>query len=420
MLSFLPTVLVLVLIFYFSLQPGEESLQTSESMGLGMYQLVGGTGTLSQAQLDVVNLLVRAAAHFAEYAVLAVCLAWAGTRNGIRRQLRAVYMCGLSFIIAVLDEFVQIFVPGRYGDPLDLAVDMVAVLIVSVLVYKLRGPRRLERPKELEGCRRDFLNLQLDDVSFAEAVDRIMAFAAEDQERCRILVTPNADHVMLQETDKEFVKVYREADLITTDGTPLMWIGDSFNCPIREKVTGSDLLPAVCKRAAEEGRSIFFFAASKELIAKAKEKLPKEYPGLNIVGGYSPPMHFEDKPSEVEKALVRINKAKPDILVVGVGSPKSEKFLYRLRERLQCRVALPIGAAIAFAVGEQQRAPEWMRKKGLEWFYRFLQEPGRMFRRYFVQDMKIFLLALRYRDRTIMGYTGKGKHEDRDRSDKSE
>ena len=330
-------------------------------------------------------------------------MAWASTRNGIRRQLRAVYMCGCCFFVSLADEFVQIFVPGRYGDPRDMAVDMLAVVLLAGLTLKLRKTCVLSREKEV--IRRDFLNAQIDDLSFEEAVDRIMIFAGEEeQERPRLLVTPNADHIIKLEKDAEFAALYREADLITTDGTPLLWIADSFNCPIKERVTGSDLLPAVCERAAKEGRSIFFFGASEEVIRMATEKLCEKFEGLKIKGGYAPPMRFENDPEEIERALERINAAEADILVVGLGSPKSEKFIQRNRERLKVKVALPIGAAIAFAAGNAKRAPEWMRRMGLEWFYRFLQEPGRLFKRYFVEDMQIFFLALKYRNRTVDGY----------------
>ena len=312
----------------------------------------------------------------------------------------------------------QIFVPARYGDPLDVLADMAGVTLITGLVLKLFKARPLPRDKKAEGQRRDFLNARIDDVTFDGALDRIMGYAAEKKAaQCRLLVTPNADHIIKLEKDKEFAALYESADLITTDGTPLLWIAESFGCPIREKVTGSDLLPAVCERAAKEGRSIFFFATSDELIEKASRRLKEKWPKLKLAGGYAPPMGFERDEKEAERAVKAINKADADILVVGLGSPKSEKFIARNRARLKTRVALPIGAAIAFVAGETKRAPLWMRKVGLEWFFRFLQEPGRLFRRYFIEDMRIFLLALKYRERTLAGYLGEKTDADRDRSE---
>ncbi len=407
-LSLLPAILVVGVIFYFSLQPGPTSRASSDSVSTGLISLFGGAITLTQAQYDTFTNLVRIIAHMGEYAVLAITIAYACTRNGIRRQLRAGYMCLICFWVSLIDEFVQIFVPDRYGDPLDVIVDMLGVVLISVFILKVRKTRSLPRSEEMNCSRRDYVNISLDDVDFNEAVDRIMAFAAEDEYNCRLMVTPNVDHIIKLETDKDFQEVYKGADLIVPDGKPLMWIGESFSCPLKEKISGSDLLFPVCERAAKEGRSLFFFGTSDEVIAAAKEKLCAKYPGLNIAGGYAPPMGFGKKQGDVERAVKQINKVGADILVVGLGAPKSEKFIYNNRHRLKAKVALPIGAAIAFAADMQKRAPEWMQRAGLEWFYRFLQEPGRLFKRYFIDDIKIFFMALKYRDRTVEGYTGTG------------
>ena len=405
-LSLLPAIAVVGVIFYYSLQPGDVSQASSDTVSAGLISIFGGLITLTPQQFITYGNIVRVLAHMGEYAVLATCIGYACTRNGIRRQLRAGYICLICFWVTLIDEFVQIFVPGRYGDPLDVMVDMIGVVFISVLMLKVRKTRSLPRPESLNGSRRDYLNVSIDDVTFDEAVDRIMEFAAEEENNCRLLITPNVDHIIKLETDKEFAELYKTADLIVPDGKPLMWIGESFNCPLKEKISGSDLLPPVSERAAKEGRSIFFFGTSDEVINTAKEKLCEKYPGLNIAGGYAPPMGFDKKQGEIERAVKRINKSGADILVVGLGSPKSEKFIYRNRDRLNVKVALPIGAAIAFAAGMQKRAPEWMSNMGLEWFYRFLQEPGRLFKRYFIEDIKIFFLALKYRDRTVAGYTG--------------
>ncbi len=418
MLSLLPAVLMVLLIFYFALQPGEESLKSSEEVGLKIYSIFGQEVALKPEQLETLQNVIRVLAHIGEYAMLSLCICFACTRNGIRRQLRAVYMFGACLFVSLADEFMQIFVPARYGDPLDVLADMAGVTLLSALVLKLRPARPLPRENGADGMRRAFLNAQIDDVSFDGAVRRIMEFAGEkDRGKCRLLVTPNADHIIKLEKDKEFAALYESADLITTDGTPLLWIAESLGCPIREKVTGSDLLPAVCEKAAAEGRSLFFFATSEELIKKAGEKLKEKWPELKVAGGYAPPMGFEKDEKEVKRAVKAINAAAADILVVGLGSPKSEKFIARNRERLKTRVALPIGAAIAFVAGDTKRAPVWMRKAGLEWFFRFLQEPGRLFKRYFIEDMRIFLLALKYRERTLAGYLGEKTDADRDRSE---
>ena len=223
-LSLLPAIAVVGVIFYYSLQPGDVSQASSDTVSAGLISIFGGLITLTPQQFITYGNIVRILAHVAEYAVLAVAIGYASTRNGIRRQLRAGYMCLICFWVAMVDEFVQIFVPGRYGDPRDLMMDMLGAVMVSVVILKLRKTRPLPRPAELDGKRKAYLNIEVDDVTFAEAVDRIMAFASEDEYNCHLLVTPNVDHVIKLETDKEFAEVYKHADLITPDGTPLMWI----------------------------------------------------------------------------------------------------------------------------------------------------------------------------------------------------
>jgi exopolysaccharide biosynthesis WecB/TagA/CpsF family protein len=112
-------------------------------------------------------------------------------------------------------------------------------------------------------------------------------------------------------------------------------------------------------------------------------------------------MDFGQDKEEVDKAIKAINARKPDILVLSLGSPKQEKFLYKYKDQMEFGVALPVGAAVDFEAGNVNRAPKWMRSIGLEWFYRFLQEPGRLFKRYFIDDMKIFYLAWKYRNEVV-------------------
>jgi exopolysaccharide biosynthesis WecB/TagA/CpsF family protein len=125
--------------------------------------------------------------------------------------------------------------------------------------------------------------------------------------------------------------------------------------------------------------------------------MQEKFRGLNICGYYEPPMDFEGDAKELKKAIRAVNLAKPDIIFVCLGMPKQEKFIYSNKDKMDFHVALPFGAAVDFAAEKSHRAPVWMRKCGLEWFYRFLQEPGRLFHRYFIEDMQIFLLAWKYR-----------------------
>ena len=157
------------------------------------------------------------------------------------------------------------------------------------------------------------------------------------------------------------------------------------------------------RRAAEEKRSVFFLGGFKEAAERASKAMAKKYHGLKIAGAVSPDPGFDTDETKTEELITAINSSKPDILLFCIGAPRSEIFLHRYRERMHFGVALPFGTAIDFAAGEVKRAPLWMQKTGMEWFYRFLQEPGRLFRRYFIEDIQIFRLVLKYRRMLIAG-----------------
>ncbi|MGG7141936.1 WecB/TagA/CpsF family glycosyltransferase [Clostridium nigeriense] len=239
-----------------------------------------------------------------------------------------------------------------------------------------------------------FLNTYVDNLTMEEAVNKVDELIIN--KKPSYVVTPNVDHIVKLERDNEFQAVYKEADLILADGMPLIWIAKIKKNPIKEKVSGSDLFPEVCKLAAKKGYKIFILGAAEGVAAKAAENLEAKYMGLNVVGTYSPSYGFENKKNEIEKIVSMINMVKPDILAVGLGAPKQEKFLYKYRDKLNVPVSLAIGASIDFEAGNVSRAPEWMQKSGLEWSYRLFKEPKRMFKRYLVNDMKIFKLIFKY------------------------
>ena len=227
-----------------------------------------------------------------------------------------------------------------------------------------------------------------------EAIQRIEQLLL--RKKPSYVVTPNVDHIVKLEKDYEFQAVYKEADLILTDGMPLIWISKIKKTPIKEKVSGSDLFPEVCKLAAEKGYKLFLLGAAEGVAAKAAENLRGKYNGLNVVGTYSPSYGFEKNEGEINQIIHMINEVKPDILAVGLGAPKQEKFLWKYREKLGVPVSLAIGASIDFEAGNIRRAPKWMQDRGLEWFYRLCKEPIRMFKRYIIDDIKILTITFKY------------------------
>lgn len=243
--------------------------------------------------------------------------------------------------------------------------------------------------------RMKFLNIELDNLTMDEAIGRIDELVIN--KKPSYVVTPNVDHIVKLEKDMEFREVYDSADLILTDGMPLLWISHLKKNPIKEKVSGSDLFPKVCELAAKKDYSIFLLGAAEGVAAKAANNLKNKYEGLRIVGTYSPSYGFEKNENEIEYIINLINECKPDILAVGLGAPKQEKFIFKYKDILNVPVSLAIGASIDFEADNIERAPKWMQKSGLEWFYRLIKEPRRMFKRYLIDDIKIFKLVLKYK-----------------------
>ena len=244
-------------------------------------------------------------------------------------------------------------------------------------------------------ARMQFMNTEIDNITMEEALKAIEKLIGQNKNA--YVVTPNVDHIVKLETDAEFQQVYKNADLILVDGKPLLWFAKWYKTPIVEKISGSDLFPKVCEMAAKKKYTMFFLGAAEGVAAKAAENLKRKYSGLQVVGTYSPPLGFEKSQDEVTKIIRVVNEAAPDILIVGLGAPKQEKFVFKYREKLQVPISLGLGASIDFEAGNVNRAPKWMSNVGLEWLYRLIKEPRRMFKRYIVDDMKIFKLALKYK-----------------------
>ena len=391
-IAWLPTLFIIVFIFLLSSQDGQASYYSSAAFA--------GHVTGQSEVTDGLNTIFRTAAHFSEYACLSLSIGLAVTVNGFRGKIRSIYMIMIGAAVAFADEFFQIFIPDRYGDWLDIICDCFGVAVMAVLLYILTYGRYKKKLDYDSDKHRRMFGICIDNISMDEAISRIIQMSEVHDKK--YVVTPNVDHVIINLRNETFRKVYSEASLVLTDGAPLMWIAESLGHPIKEKISGSDLFPAVCERASAEKKTVFLLGAGEGVAQKAAANLKKRIAGLKIAGIYSPKPGFEKDVNEIEKIKAIINKAHPDILVVGLGSPKQECFIWKHRKDMDFGVALPFGAAIDFEAGEVYRAPKWVRKIGLEWFFRFIQEPGRLFHRYFVDDMKIFFLAYKYRNEIRM------------------
>lgn len=240
-----------------------------------------------------------------------------------------------------------------------------------------------------------FMNTDIDNLTMAETLNEIDKLIQE--KNCSYVVTPNVDHIVRLEKDEELQKVYKNASLILTDGKPLIWISKWYKTPIKEKISGSDLFPNVCELAANKNYTMYLLGAAEGVADIAAKNLMKKYPGLHVVGTYSPPFGFEKNEQEMNKIKTQIQAVHPDILIVGLGCPKQEKFMYYHCKELGVPISFGLGASIDFEAGNIKRAPKWMSNHGLEWLYRFSKEPKRLFKRYFVDDLKIIQVARKYR-----------------------
>ena len=242
--------------------------------------------------------------------------------------------------------------------------------------------------------RMKFMNTEVDNLTMEEALVRMDELIRERKNA--YVVTPNADHIVQLERGGELTEAYKYADLILTDGKPLIWISKWLKTPIKEKISGSDLFPRLCALAAEKGYKMYFLGAAEGVAAKAAENLSKRFEGLNVVGTYSPPKGFEDNEDEMNKIRSIIRESSPDILIVGLGCPKQELFILHHRNELGVPLSLGLGASLDFEAGNIKRAPKWMADHGLEWLYRITQDPKRLTKRY-IDDFKIFKLYFKYK-----------------------
>lgn len=195
------------------------------------------------------------------------------------------------------------------------------------------------------------------------------------------VVTANLNYLALSLKDPEFRDIILTADRITADGMPVIWASKLLGCPLKERVTGSDMGPELAKLAAEKGYSIFLLGGEPEVAKNAVKNLTQKYPKLRIAGYYSPP--FNPLLEMNEEEIFRIIKdAKPDILLVSLAGGKTEKWIRMNYVRLNIPFAIGVGATIDFIAGKVSRAPKWMQRHGLEWLYRLVNEPKRLFKRY--------------------------------------
>jgi N-acetylglucosaminyldiphosphoundecaprenol N-acetyl-beta-D-mannosaminyltransferase len=228
--------------------------------------------------------------------------------------------------------------------------------------------------------RQQVLGVPLALVDYERTLDWIDAAVAT---RRRGYICVAAVHtVMATREDAELRAAVLGSDLTVPDGQPLVWALKALGHGLDDRVYGPELMQRACERAAGSGTRFFLYGGrSSEALAQLTENLRASHPGLSIAGGYSPP--FRELTADEEDALAAdINASGADVVWVGIGVPKQEKWMARMRDRLDAPVLIGVGAAFDFHAGLVPQAPAAMQRLGLEWLYRLWQEPRRLWRRY--------------------------------------
>lgn len=247
----------------------------------------------------------------------------------------------------------------------------------------------------------DASRVRVDDVAFdkvtmRETVSRIVAMARK-RDRARYVCTGNLDHLVIVSRDEAFKAAYDGADLVVADGAPIVWLSKlaatDEQAILPERVAGSDLFWELAKASSETGIRLFFLGGMTGAAAKAARIAEMRYPGAKIVGTYCPPFETFNTPEEQRRIREVVRSARPDVLLVAFGAPKQEKWIAANKDLLGVPVSIGVGGSFEMAAGMLKRAPKWVQKVGLEWFYRFAQQPKRLFQRYFVDDLPYLLGA---------------------------
>ena len=235
---------------------------------------------------------------------------------------------------------------------------------------------------EMMGC-------QIDNLTMEETLGRVEQFIASGRPHQHVVV--NVDKLVKASRDAGLREIINDCALVNVDGMPVVWASRLLGKPLKARVAGVDLFEALMQRASTKQWRVFLLGAREEVVSGVKSLYEAKYPGLVVAGYRNGYWKADEEPAVVEQ----IKAAQADLLFVAISSPKKEQFLGQYQAEMKIPFAMGVGGTFDVAVGRVKRAPLWMQNNGLEWFYRFLQEPRRMFKRYFVDDMAFFWLLVK-------------------------
>lgn len=234
----------------------------------------------------------------------------------------------------------------------------------------------------------NLLDTWIDQVDIADTGVRLESFIRSGIPHQ--IVPANLDFLRLCVRDSSFREIVNTSDLVVPDGMPLVWASRRSGTPLPRRIAGVDLMLEASRLAAERGYRIFLLGGGVGVAAQTAEILRERFPGLNVTGTHAPsqlPMSPEDEDSVLEMIGERV----PDMLFVAFGAPLQERWVRTHMEALRIPICAGVGGAFDMISGRVPRAPEWMQRSGLEWFYRLSLEPRRLWKRYFVHDLPVFM-----------------------------
>lgn len=235
-----------------------------------------------------------------------------------------------------------------------------------------------------------FSDLPIDNLSFEETLDLIDNVI--EANNSVTLTDVNAGKIIQIREDSVLKNYVLQSDVIQADGQSLIWASKILGSPLKERVAGIDLIPEIMKIASKKDRKVYFLGAKHEVVREVVMKFKDLY-GENIIAGYRDGYFDHNHSLEIANEIVSTNAS---ILFVGMTSPLQEKFLFENHEILKSlNFKMGVGGSFDVIAGKVKRAPLWMQKNGLEWFYRFLQEPKRMWKRYLIGNTKFIFLVMK-------------------------
>jgi N-acetylglucosaminyldiphosphoundecaprenol N-acetyl-beta-D-mannosaminyltransferase len=230
----------------------------------------------------------------------------------------------------------------------------------------------------------------MDALTLDETLDAVAALVRAGQGGS--LFTPNVDHLIMASEDARFRAAYAEASLALVDGMPVLWASRLLGTPLPEKVSGSDLVLPLVRRAAREGWRVYLVGGAPGVAESAGRVFAERY-GVQVVGCDAPMLSRAGESADEDAVHERIRRARPDLVFVAFGAPKQEFWIERARGALGGAVAVTVGASLSMVNGDLRRAPRWMSRVGLEWVYRLASEPRRLWHRYLVRGPRFLSIV---------------------------